>query len=424
LPHWAARDSLESSDSFHNCRKDIANNGFGERVTWNSLQGWVTRSSLARRATEAALDAAGRLHLARLDQLAPARCQRRILLGLVHQAGATRFGIDHDFRRIRTLDDYRRLVPLYNRAELWREYWQPAYPHLAGATWPRTSAAVHAAHRSALATALALAARVQPRIRLLSGTLLFLTDEGPSYRTEQAVLTQRLPVLLRPYTVSSAGIDAERFAYLPVTALTGPVERLLLLLEKVKQVRGKRCVRDVWPQLSAILYTRRPSDGPVSWLRTETGDDVLLLEMVGRAEGPIAVEDPSHGLLRLLFNHGVYFEFVLSSQADDPRSPRFGIDEIELGVPYDLALTSPAGLWACRLGRTVCLERRDPLLLRFIETAIRKPTAADIRGSAWRTEHIVSMHPLREFHPQSAGTPATPPGRSFHSPWSILADRE
>ncbi len=368
--------------------------------------------------------AAGRRHLARLAQLMPARCQRRILLGLVHQALTTRFGIDHDFRRIRTVDDYRRLVPLYNRAELWRDYWQPAYPHLAGATWPGTSAAVHTAHRSALGTALALVANVQPRIHLLSGTLLFLTDEGPSYRTERAVLTQRLPVLIRPYTVSSAEIDAERFAYLPVTALVGPVERLLLLLEEVKQVRGKRCVRDVWPQLSAILYTQRPSDGPVSWLRTETGDDVLLLEMVGRAEGPIAVEDPNHGLLRLLFDHGVYFEFVPPSQADDPRSPRFGIDEIHLGVPYELALTSPAGLWACRVGRAVCLERRDPPLLRFVETAIRKPTAADIQRSTWRTEQILSTHPLTEFHPQSAGTPAAPPERSFHNPWSILADRE
>ena len=393
-------------------------------MSGNSLQGWVARNSLVRRATEAAFAAAGRRHLARLGQLAPARCQRRILLGLVHQALATRFGTDHDFRRIRTLEDYRRLVPLYSRAELWREYWQPAYPQLAGATWPGTSAAVQAAHRSALATALALAAHVRPRLRLLSGTLLSLTDEGPSYRTEQAVLTERLPVLIRPYTVSSAEIDVERFASLPVTVLIGPVERLQLLMEKVKQVRGKRCVRDVWPQLSAILYTRRASDGPASWLGKETGDDVLLLEMVGRAEGPIAVEDPSHGLLRLLFDHGVYFEFVPPAQADDPRSPRFGFDEIELGVPYELALTSPAGLWACRLGRTVCLERRDPPLLRFLETAIRKPTAADIRRSAWATEQSLSIQPLPDFHPQSAGTPATPPERSFHSPWSILADRE
>ena len=388
------------------------------------MQGWVARSSLVRRATEAALAAAGRRHLARLDRLAPARCQRRILLGLVHQAQATRFGRDHDFRRIRTIDDYRRLVPLCNRAELWRDYWQPVYPHLAGATWPATPAAVQMAHRSALNTALALAAHIRPRARLLSGALLALSDDRRSSRTEQDALAERLPTLIRPYTVASVEIEAERFAHLPVSGLIGPAERLLFLLEKIKQVRGKRCVRDVWPQLSAILYTRRSSDGPASWLRTEAGDDVQLLEMVGRSEGPIAVNDLRPGLFRLLFDHGVYFEFVPPDQADDPRCPRLGIAEIDLDVPYELALTSPAGLWACRIGRTVCLESRDPLLLRFVETAIRKATAADIRRPTWLAERKLPTHPLPELHPQSAGTPAAPPENSFHSPWSILADRE
>jgi hypothetical protein len=297
------------------------------------------------------------------------------LLGLVHRALATRFGRDHDFRRIRTIGDYRRLVPLYSRAELWREYWQQADR----ACSVSEGHSLSACHRSALGTALALAAHIRPRTRLLSGALLYLTDDGPSSRTEPSVLGERLPSLIRPYTVAGVEIEAERFAHLPVTGLIGPAERLLLLLEQIKQVRGKRCVRDIWPQLSAIVYTRRPSDGPATWLRAEVGNDVRLVEMVGRAEGPIAVEEPRHGLFRLLFDHGVYFEFVPPDQADEPRCPRLGIEDIELGVPYELVLTSPAGLWACRIGRTVCLEHRHPPLVRFVETAIRKPTAAEVR---------------------------------------------
>lgn len=366
-------------------------------VNGNSVQGWIAASALVRRTMEAVGRTAGRRHLARFDRVAPARCQRRILLGLVHQAQSTRFGRDHDFRRIRTVADYRRLVPLASRAELWRDYWQPAYPHLAGATWPgrstngradcddsirRTppSAALQAAHRAALRTALALAQRYQPHSRFLSGNFLSLTDEGPSHRTEHPILAERLPVLLRPFTVLSADIEAERFAHLSVSGLIGPAERLLSLLEAVKQVRGKRCLRDIWPQLSLVLFTRsaRQSAG-VPKLRIEAGEDVLVLEMVGRAEGPIAVEDPRFASPRLLFDHGVYFEFVPANRAEEPCCPRFGIEEIEVGVPYELAVTSPAGLWACRLGRTVCLQRRDPPLLRFVETAIRQPTAADIR---------------------------------------------
>lgn len=392
-------------------------------MNWNSVQGWVSRSFLARRTAETVLAAAGRRHLARLDRLAPARCQRRILLGLVHKAQATRFGRDHDFRRIRSVADYRRLVPLYSRAELWREYGENKAQSLSEGQSVRMQQALASCQRSALRTCLALATHLRLQARLLSGNLLFLTDEGPSHRTARAALSQRLPVLIRPYTVRGAEIEAESIAFLPVTGLIGPAERLLMLMEAVKQVRGKRSLRDIWPRLSVILYTRRPSDAPRPRMRAEAGEDSLLLEMVGRAEGPIAVEDPCHGLLRLLFDHGVYFEFVPPDQAGEPRCPRFGIEEIELGIPYELALTSPAGLWSCRLGRTICLERRDPPLFRFVETAIRQPTAEEIRRPARRTDLMLPTSPLPEPHPQSAGSPVAPPESSFHSPWSISVDR-
>ncbi|MHB1426954.1 MAG: GH3 family acyl-acid amido synthetase [Gemmataceae bacterium] len=404
----------------------------------NGVQGWIWDSSLVRRAAEVVLGAAGRRHLARLDRLAPARCQRNILLGLLHQAQGTRFGRDHDFRRIRTVADFRRLVPLCTRAELWRDYWQPVYPHLAGATWPaeedgaRSVSEGHTSltlrtlsfcHQAALRTALALVAHARPRARLLSGAWLLVSDVGPSSRMENAILAQRLPTLLRPYTVLSTAIESERLAHLPLTGLIGPAERLLSLLANVKQMRGKASVRDIWPRLSVILYTRRPSAGPVVAFRAEVGDDVLLMEMAGRAEGPIAVEDSRFGAQRLLFDHGVYFEFVPPAQAGEPRCPRYGIEEIELDVPYELAITSPAGLWACRIGRTVCLERRDPPLLRFVETAIRPPTPAEVRRPARRTDLIPPTQPLPQPHLQSGGSPAAPPETTYHSPWSILADR-
>lgn len=400
-----------------------------------SQQGWLTACSPARRTAEALLRAIGRRHLACWDRLTPVRCQTRILLGLLHQAQSTHFGRDHDFRRIRTVDDFRRLVPLSTRAELWRDYWQPVYPHLAGATWPGNkgsddaeqltppSAALQAAHRAALHTAFALANHVRPRTRFLSGSVLLVADEGPSNRTERSVLAQRLPALLRPFTETAAEILAERWAQQSVSVLLGPAERLLALFEQVKQVRGKRSLREVWPQLSAILYTRRPSSLPAGRLRDEAGDDVLLLEMTGRAEGPIAVEDPRYGLPRLLFDHGVYFEFVPPTQAGEPRCPRFGLDEIELGVPYELAVSSPAGLWACRMGRTVCLEQRDPPLLRFVETTAWPSAAAESPRRTRRTDLVLPTPSLPSPHLPSGDIPATPSENAFHTPWSVRADR-
>ncbi len=217
--------------------------------------------------------------------------------------------------------------------------------------------------------------------------MLFVSEEGPSSLPQRGRSTERLPALVRPYARMAADTPAERWASRPVTCLAGPVERLLPLLENVKQVRGKKCLSDVWPGLAAILYTRRSAAAPVDRLRVEA-EGVLQLEMVGRAEGPIAVEDPRYGLPRLLHDHGVYFEFVPPGQAGEPRCPRYGIDEVEIGVPYELAVTSPAGLWACRIGRTVCLERRDPPLLRFLDP---QPAKAGRYAN----------------HPSAAGAPST-----------------
>ncbi len=407
----------------------------------NNLHRWMTASSLARRTAEALLRAAGRRHLAHWDSLAPARCQQRILLGLLHRARSTRFGRDHDFRRIRTVADFRRLVPLTNRAQLWRDYWQPVYPHLEGATWPGSSTnnpialeatrltppspELQAAHRSALRTAFALMGHVRPLTRLLADSFLLLADEGPSNRTEPAVLAQRLPTLLRPFTEVSADFQIERWSQRSVSLLLGPAERLLSLMEQIKQARGKRVARDVWPNLAALVYTRRPNAAPIDRFRAEVGDDVLMLEMAGRAEGPLTVEDPRFGSLRLLFDHGVYFEFVPPAEAAAPRCPRYGIDEIEVGVPYELVVTSPAGLWACRIGRTVCLEQRHPPLLRFVESSEPQSATASPRRTR-RTDLVIeALTPPHSpvFRPRSDGTPAAPPENVFHTPWSIRADR-
>src|SRR5947209_9143649 len=97
---------------------------------------WFADSRLTRRFVEALLRGNARRRVAQLDRQSVAREQNHILTGLVHTAQSTRFGREHDFRRIKNADDFRRLVPLRTPAELWRQYWQPAFPELSGATWP------------------------------------------------------------------------------------------------------------------------------------------------------------------------------------------------------------------------------------------------------------------------------------------------
>jgi len=378
-------------------------------VFWDAIQQWLVGTRLVRRLADTLFRGRARRHIAALDHLDAARSQLRILRGLVHLGHTTRFGRDHDFRRIHSAEDFRRLVPLRTPGDFWRDYWQPVFPDLAGATWPGpiasliatplsaapyipASAALWQGHRSAALTALSFAASARPEARLFSGRML-LVDEGPPATplgggflggSFESLGLRGLPSRLRPYAhiPSRCGQPncppptrlrtlAEQSLRLPLTCVAGRAEVLTRFLALCKQESGWPQGADVWPRLTAVLYANAPGEGPRRALVEELGVPArlpppLLLEASVQAEGALAIEDPRHGCLRLLVDHGVYFEFVPAEEVTRPRPARHALADVVPGVSYAVALTSAAGVWACLAGVRVRFESRDPPLLRVL----------------------------------------------------------
>jgi hypothetical protein len=339
-----------------------------------------------RRVLEALLADRCRRHLTRLDQTPAARLQLRALLSLVHRARATPFGLAHDFGRIRTVGDFRRLVPLRSPAEMSREYGRP------GAAWPVARAGDFVrAQRRAIRTALALALRERPRMRLLDGKLFWLGDDAPG----PGLAPARFPMPLR--SAVRTGPTGE----LP-SCVVGTAEQIAAFLQR----------SSAWsaPELAILLRTRPDLVPP-----NVVGHRALVVEMLFRPEAPVAVADPGLGGLRLLVDHGVYFEFVPAERADDLHPPRLGLDEVRPGVAYEVALSSPAGVWAQKSGLVVCFERLAPPVVRLLPVPCgqpRPPVRSDAPAAAPQAPHR-----------RGAGSPAAPPGMPFHSLWSARADR-
>jgi hypothetical protein len=378
----------------------------GGHVSWEATQQWWFGRPFVRGAVNAVVRSQARRLIADLDQSPAARVQARILSRLVRQAHKTHFGRDHDFSRIRDVADFRRLVPLHTPLDLWHAYWPSSDPHLTGMTWPRPATGLAAAadgsrpvpitvdlvqaHRAAVWTGLAFAIQSRPRARLFDGQFLFL---GDSWDWSSPAGTALVPPLLRPFALDSGrrpnadGLDdlAIRSCTAPVTVVVGDTGRLLRLVSILKRLTGRDDVREVWPQLTAVLFTRSSAaaDRPrlAEELTTRSGDaPVLLLEAAIRPEGPLAVEDPRYGLLRLLPHHGLFFEFVPVDEIHDSQPARHGIEAVEPGVPYAVAVTSPGGLWACLTGWTVRFERRDPPLIHVSTTVLTRHPATFSHG--------------------------------------------
>jgi hypothetical protein len=425
-------------------------------VFWEAIQQWLVGTRLVRRLTDTLFRGRARRHVAALDHLDAGRAQLRTLRGLVHRAHTTRFGRDHDFRRIRSAEDFRRLVPLRTAADFWRDYWQPVFPDLGGSTWPGPIASLIATpssatpyvpappalwvgHRAAALTALSFVASTRPEARLFSGRMLLVGDGAPAARlgdrvhsgTFESLGLKGLPPRLRPYAhvPSPCGQTAcppesrlrslaEQSLHLPVTCAAGGAEVLGRFLALCKRESGWPKGADVWPGLTAVVYGNAPGDESRRRLAEELGvperrRPPLLLEACVQAEGAIAVEDPRHGCLRLLSDHGVYFEFVPEAEVGRPRPTRHALIEVVPGVPYAVALTSAAGVWACLAGVRVCFDRRDPPLLRVLD-AVEPPHLQPLSPEGRGETILTTPAP----HRRNGDSPAARPERADPTPSS------
>src|SRR5262245_14399603 len=79
------------------------------------------------------LAARRRAQLTRMDARA---VQERTLLKLVSRAAETRFGKDHNFASIGSVNDFQARVPPRAWEQMWDEYYKAALPNFANISWP------------------------------------------------------------------------------------------------------------------------------------------------------------------------------------------------------------------------------------------------------------------------------------------------
>ena len=358
---------------------------------WENLFARLACTAIVRRSVDTVFHSRARRRVAELDSESMTRCQERILRGLVHQAAATRFGREHDFRRIRSPRDFRRLVRLRTLADFCQDYWQPTCSASPNNTWPGevesfasagassdgtlqvpiTPASV-ASHVSAAATALSFIACDRSRAHLLLGQLLYLGPQGDAPDPLAMSVLAHAPRAIRHYIASRSGNTVLKAVYdqVPVTCVIGEAKQLSRLFRSLLQATGRDGISDLFPRLAAIMYNGTPRDKERAELRDLVGNEqVLLLQSWHRPEAPLAVEDPNWGHLRLLADSGVFFEFVPQQELSSTEPVRHGLDEVVPGVQYEVAISSPAGVWACLTGERVEFKRRQPPLLERVETS-------------------------------------------------------
>ncbi len=363
-------------------------------------------AGLVRRAVDAGSVALGRRRAGVLDRLDVPHAQERTLLSLVRRAAGTRFGRDHGFDTITSVADYQAVVPLRDYDAFWSSYWA-GYPDITGATWPdpypyyalssgTTSGTTKyipvtrdmvRSNKKAGLTTLGLFQNAHPDAAVLRGKFFFLggsTDlrrqaDGSFAGDLSGIAAKEVNSFQRAYTFppldlglipdwdTKLGKLAEASLREPITAISGVPSWVLKVFDAVKQVSGKSTIAEAWPHLRLIVHGGTLFDPYRETFRRAVGDDrVKTCEVYPCSEGFVATEDPRYpGLLRVIPDHGIFFEFVPVDELAAARPTRHTLATVEVGRQYAVVLTTCAGLWSYQLGDTVRFESVTLPLLKF-----------------------------------------------------------
>jgi hypothetical protein len=334
----------------------------------------------------------------------PAETQERELLRLVKTAVSTRFGRDHHFASIGSVQDFQDRVPIRTYEELWNGYWKAEFPELTDCTWPgtipyfaltagtTTGVTKHIPCSRAMLDANFRAAQDilfhhllnRPTSRILGGKAFILggsTDlrkEAPGIYSGDlsGIEANEIPWWLRPYTFPPRDLalladwreKVERLARLSlgedIRAISGTPNWLLILFDKLAELcpDKKPRLQSYYPSLEVVVHGGvdfKPYAKRFGELLEGSGAE--LREVYPASEAFIAIADrgPGEGL-RLIVDNGVFFEFVPAAELGAAAPSRHWLANVEPGIEYAVVLSTCAGAWAYILGDTIRFIELDP----------------------------------------------------------------
>ena len=329
--------------------------------------------------------------------------QQRVLDGLLSCAAETRFGRDHGFRAIKSVQDYQRAVPLRSYEDLYRDYWQHDFPQLRDCTWPGlipyfalssgtttgTTKYIPCSRETLFDNARSahdvLVHHVlnRPFSRVLGGKCLLLggstalKEEAPGiYAGDLSgieaceVPEWEAPWVFPPRELALITDWEEKIERLSraaihedIRAISGAPNWLLLFFGKLFDVLpgDDRLVR-IFENLELILHGG-VNFGPYRQrFRTLLeGSHAETRETYVASEGFLALADggDEEGM-RLQLDGSVFFEFIPVVDLVSRQQTRHWIGTVEAGVEYAIVVSTCSGLWADILGDTVRFVGRNP----------------------------------------------------------------
>ncbi len=324
--------------------------------------------------------------------------QQRLQKSLVKAARSTQFGSDHDFKNIKTYEDFKTKIPIRDYEGL-KSYFEKIKEGTKDVLWPgkpkyfaKTSGTTSGVkyipvssasvpnHINSARNALFNYISGNKTSQIFDGKVIFLSG-APTLSDTGGVKTGRLsgivnhevPSWLRSNQLPSyetnciedweEKVDAivEETYDQDLRIISGIPPWVLMYFEKLLLKTGKKYIKDIFPNFSVFAYGGVSFEPYRTSINEIIGKEVDMIETYPASEGFIAYStELNHESLLLNTNSGIFYEFVKADTIFDENPIRVNLSGIEKDIDYALIINNNAGLWGYSIGDLIRFVSLDP----------------------------------------------------------------
>ena len=327
-----------------------------------------------------------------------AQIQINTLKSLINKAKKTKFGIEHEFHKINSVEDFIDKVPIRDYEDI-KKYIDEIKKGIKNILWPgkpkylaktsgTTSGVKHIPitnesmpnHILSSRNALLFYIYETGDTSFLNGKTIFLQG-SPALDEINGILIGRLsgivahhiPSYLRKNNLPSIKTNSiedweEKVNEIcketikeNMTTIGGIPSWVQMYFETVLKKSNKKNIGQVFKNLKLYIY------GGVNFSPYEKifnkllGKKINTIEYYPASEGFFAYQNSQKDKSLLLeYNSGIFYEFIKTNEFESENYTRYNLTNVELEVNYILVVTSNAGLWAYNTGDTVKFTSLNP----------------------------------------------------------------
>lgn len=338
-----------------------------------------------------------RIHQIELFIKYPHDVQEEIFRKLIQTASQTEFGRQYKFNEINTYDQFCSRVPIHSYEDI--------YPYInrlmrgeQNVLWPSeikwfskssgttnarskfipvSQEALEDCHFKGGKDLLSIYVNNFPETRLFDGKGLAvggshqINEFDPTatsfYGDVSAVIMQNLPPwaqFIRTPSLETALMNnweekiirmANEATLDNVTHVAGVPTWTILLLQKILEIKGKKNITEVWPNLEVFFH------GAVSFKPYRNlfqsvipSSRMNYWETYNASEGFFGIQDRSNKEdLLLMLDYGIFYEFIPMDEIEKENPKTITLDGVELNKNYAMVISTNAGLWRYNIGDTI-----------------------------------------------------------------------